>query len=332
MKVLTETGTRVKLDVKDRRILTLLSTNCRMPLTRIAKEVQLSRDAVDHRIKRFEEHDVLTAYLTLINAKAIGVQSYHVFLRCKPEEQKEKNLVQYLVGHPHVNAVLRFSGAWDYEVAIMANSLIEFDSILEDILSKAPGIQDYEVLSLLTTYRSSVFPAPLAINEEKQFLKSGQEKVKLDKTDQKLLQIFSDNANVSLVEAGQKLKLSADAVSYRLKKLQEQEVILQFRSAINYTALGYTVHALLFRFSYMDAVKNKKLQGFLKEYPTILWAVKTLGRWNLLCYIIVKDTEELHKTIGEFRSRFGDEIKTYEVFVAYEEYKYTYFPKGIWIA
>ncbi|GAG48377.1 unnamed protein product, partial [marine sediment metagenome] len=44
---------QIKLDIKDKKILALLSVNCRIPLTQLSKKVALSRDAVNYRIKNY---------------------------------------------------------------------------------------------------------------------------------------------------------------------------------------------------------------------------------------------------------------------------------------
>ena len=47
----TQKAKKIKIDAKDRKILSILSSNARIPLTRLSKKVALSRDAVSYRIK-----------------------------------------------------------------------------------------------------------------------------------------------------------------------------------------------------------------------------------------------------------------------------------------
>ena len=69
----------VKIDEKDRKILTLLSENSRIPLTKLTKTVKLSRDAVDYRIKRLMDKGVIVRFFPLIDFKKFGYTLYHVF-------------------------------------------------------------------------------------------------------------------------------------------------------------------------------------------------------------------------------------------------------------
>jgi len=50
---------KAKLDVKDKKILSILSANSRIPLTQLAKKVGLSRDAVNYRIKNYEKNGII---------------------------------------------------------------------------------------------------------------------------------------------------------------------------------------------------------------------------------------------------------------------------------
>jgi len=121
------------------------------------------------------------------------------------------------------------------------------------------------------------------------------------------------------------LGLSQDAVSYRLKKLMEN-IIVDFIPAINYRPLGYTIHAILLNISPLDKETDKKLGNFLSNNENVLWAVKTIGRFNLLAYICTRKESELQDTINQLRSMFPEQIKHYESLLGFDIHKYTYAP------
>ena len=60
-----------------------------------------------------------------------------------------------------------------------------------------------------------------------------------------------------------------------------------------------------------------------------LWAVKTIGRFNVLIYLLVKSIDELQESVMRLRGLFPKQINHYETLIAYEEYKYIYFPKDL---
>ncbi len=67
----------------------------------------------------------------------------------------------------------------------------------------------------------------------------------------------------------------------------------------------------------------------MKEDNNILFSVKTIGKFNLLAYISTPNPADVHQTILGLRHLFPEKIKNYEVLIAYEEHKYTYFPEAL---
>ena len=106
-------------------------------------------------------------------------------------------------------------------------------------------------------------------------------------------------------------------------------LILKFIPVINYTSLDYNLHTLLLNINGLDEKKEKILKNFLLLDKNILWAVKTIGRFNVLIYLLVKNVEELQETMLKLRGLFPKQINHYETLIAYEEYKYLYFPKNL---
>jgi len=71
------------------------------------------------------------------------------------------------------------------------------------------------------------------------------------------------------------------------------------------------------------------LQNFLQQDINTLWAVKNIGKFNVLLYLLVKNIEALQKTMLNLRSLFPKQVNHYETLIAYEEFKYLYFPKNL---
>ncbi len=106
-------------------------------------------------------------------------------------------------------------------------------------------------------------------------------------------------------------------------------VITRFTIALNYAALSYDVYMILLSMPSITEGNEGKLRQLLKTDKNILWAVKTIGRYNLILYVCAKDSDRLHETLTSLRVSFASEIKNYETLLAYEEHKYTYFPENV---
>jgi DNA-binding Lrp family transcriptional regulator len=246
-----------------------------------------------------------------------------------PSKEVEKKILNKIAKYPFVRAIIKFSGNFDYEVAFITKDIEDLDKALTKIISDCSGfIQDYEILTISRTFVSETFPQSFSEYKTKaeSRKKSNQ---KIDKKDIKILKFISEDALLPLHEIAGKVKLSADAVAYRIRNMVNSEIILKFIPVINYISLDYNLHTLLLNIIGLNEKKEKILKDFLFTDKNILWAVKTIGRFNVLVYLLVKNLGDLHETIINLRSLFPKQINNYESLIAYEEYKYTYFPQEL---
>lgn len=321
---------KLNLDIKDKKILSLLSSNSRIPLTILSKKVGLSRDAVNYRIKNYEKNGLIQGYRTIVDMKSLGYNANHLFIKLNnPSKEIETKIITKLIKYPFVRAVIKFTSNFDYEIAFITKDIYDLDDVLTKIISCCSGfIQDYELLTISKTFISETFPKGFSEDKIEEAQKSRETK-KLDDKDLKILKLISEDALLQLYEIASKIHLSTDGVSYRIKNMINNGTILKFVPVINYSALNYSLYTVLLSINDLDLDNENKLRDFLKTNKNTLWAVKTIGKYNVLIYVLVKDIEDLYNTIIDLRSLFPNKINNYETLIAYEEYKYTSFPKDL---
>ncbi len=322
----TKAENNVKLDAYDKKILFELAQNCRKPATQIGKKIGLSRDAVRYRINRLESSGVIQGYRTVIDMSKFGLNIVHLFLQLnQPTAEAEKQLVEKFKGYEFCRAVIKFNGKYDFDLAVVAKDTQDLDNILTQIIKDCGNfLQYYEILFISKPFVAKTFPDNFVNNEKKNVVSKELIKLKLDKTDLKLISIIADNANMQLYKIAEMLNLSADTAKYRMKKLIDAGVIKGFVPVINYEVIGYKVYAILLNISGLNPKREATLAEFLKSNKDVLWAVKTIGKYNVLLYICVSEPDALMKTTTALRSYFTEAVRDYETLINYEEYKYTY--------
>jgi DNA-binding Lrp family transcriptional regulator len=330
--------TRVLIDKKDIKILSLLCFNVRLPLNKIATLVGLSRNSVDYRIKIMEQKHLITGTRTVINIKKLGFCSYHFFATIN-SEQDEKKLTERCLQNKFVNALISYSGKFNFELSIMAKSPEqadkEFGKIIENLNSGEPSL-----CILLSTLRSSVLPG--YINEEKPELKHlkndpsfakqfelKKQEYAPDEKDLKIMHMLADNAKISLSTLGKNAGLSDDAVRLRIGKLIRAEYILHFRPAVNFDMLNMSIRTLLIKTNKGDKNSENTFNKFINRNEKILWCSETLGEWQYIIYVINKSSDEIHEFIEELKKQYSNYIKYYEILFAFKEYKYSFMAEGI---
>jgi Lrp/AsnC family transcriptional regulator, leucine-responsive regulatory protein len=326
----TKETEKLKLDLKDKKIMSILSNNSRIPLTQLSKRVGLSRDAVNYRIKNYEKKGIIQGYRTIVDISKFGYKANHLFVKLNnPSKEIENRILNKLVKNPFVRAIIKFSGNFDFEIAFISKDIEDLDKALTKIIFDCSGfLQDYEILTISKTFISETLPKNIFEYKIEQNIKKRQDQ-KIDKKDIDILKIISEDAIIPLYEIAIKVKLSADAVAYRIKNMINSGIIIKFIPIINYISLDYNLHTLLLNIGDLDEKKEKLLKNFLETDKNTLWAVKTIGRYNVLIYLLVKNIEDLQETIVSLRALFPKQINHYETLIAYEEYKYTYFPSDL---
>ncbi len=324
-------GKKVKIDVKDRKILSLLANNSRTPLTQIAKKVGLSRDSINYRIKRLQRLNVILKFMPIIDLKKFGYFTYHVFfLLDESDKEKQKELIGSLRKNKYVKDVIEYSDRWDLEIVMVAKSIQKFDEHITEIASQFSDIVlEKSKLALIKGYNSIHLPNKFHIDKEDHvnIEYPNVEEGSMDEKDIKILKGLSEDARKSTYALGRDVGLSSDAVIYRIKNMQKEGIIRKFSILVNLSALSYHLFTFAMQVKMLDQKNDNKFREFTLKHPNIIRAVKTMGGWDLLLYIAAESPKEFHKTVKEIKNVFASIINNYQTWVAYKEHYYDHFPE-----
>ncbi|MCB9359650.1 AsnC family transcriptional regulator [Candidatus Woesearchaeota archaeon] len=319
----------VKLDVKDKKLLVLLSENSRMTINDLAKKVQLKRDTVAYRLKRLEKLGIVLRYYPQIDFERLGYHQFHVFyVLDESKKEKKKEFVDYLERYPGTLNLIEYSDRWDYEWTFLAKNIEEFDDAVNDVHSKFyEAIKERAKILHVDTFYSILLPYDFYEVKNKHVTEP-KKKIAYDpdKKDMRLLNVLSKNARLSTYEIAKTVPLSPDAIRLRIKKLEDSGIIRKYTVMLNLSLLGYHWFTFAKQMRNFDKVHEAKFREIVEPHPYIIRAVKTIGPWDLLVYIIAANTKNFHKTIKELKQEFADVIGPYDTFVAYEEHMFNPFP------
>ncbi len=314
-----------KVDLKDRKILTLLTDDSRLTLNQIASKVLLSRDAVRYRIQRLQKLGVIQQFVPLLDYQRFAYNRYHLFLQLEEmSDENQKKLFDEFKGNPAVVSVIEYSDNYDIELVLLCRNVYEFDEFFTDIMNKHHTvIDDYILLERVKGYCNRLLPLEFHEFKESRKIPEREELLKkIDETDIKILELLGEDARQSYFSMAENVKLSSDAVSYRIKKLKKSGLIRNFSAVTNLSTIGYNWYTLLVQLRYWDSVHESKFKQIVKNHPNILLAMKSIGEWNLLIYIAAKSQTEFHHIVKGLRNEFKTVFRTYETLLGFREYHY----------
>jgi len=125
----------------------------------------------------------------------------------------------------------------------------------------------------------------------------------IDDLDWILLQLVQSDARMSFAELGRRAGLSPPAAAERLRRLQDNGVILGYHAQINPERLGLTMMVLI-----EVIVKRSEYPRFQKAVQKLSWILEchhVTGRASFLLKAAVPDVTGLELLIGHL-SQFGD--------------------------
>ena len=319
---------KIRLDMKDRRILEELDRNPNITLSSLAKNVGVSRQVAEYRMTKLVSQKTVYAFYTLIDVGRLGYSSFRVHLRLKnvSEETYSKFAKQLFTDYPTF-WVAFISGSFDLIIDIFARNSNKFEEIFSDILKKNKEIiQNYETSVILgmNLYTYGYF-IETNKSRDKLILHKNIDCKKIDKTDEKILQKIKLDSRIPYDVVAKEIGISRNSVKNRILKLEENRVIAGYKPLINFNHFDKQSYKIFIKYNNTRIDQEKHLLEYLKHKIGVLTTLKLLGKWNLDIEIHTKDIRELQRFIIELRNKY-EIIEDYEIIQIIEDYGIDFYP------
>ena len=319
---------KMKLDLKDKKILYELDLNSRATLNEIAQEGGLSKTVGDYRLKNLIKESAIKQFYTVINFSKLGYTQYKLYLKFQNVNVKtEKEIIVCWVNNKNSVWVASCRGRWDLTVSILAKDINDFGEILGNFINQY-GLFVLEKDVLITQISSVFTKAYLTEKKEKKKFSYGGKigHYELDDIDKKILRTLSTNARLAILEMIDKLNLTRDVISYRMRKLTKDNIISQYRILINLDKINHKLYKIILRLHSLTPEKEKQLITYIASHLYGIQYLKLVGSWDVELEFEIKDDEQLHNILLEIRNNFSEIIRDYDTLLIHQEHKLNYYP------
>jgi DNA-binding Lrp family transcriptional regulator len=138
-----------QLDDLDRRLISLLRTDGRAPVTTLARQLGVTRATVNSRLERLVDDAVVLGFTVRVKDD-YGDDDVRAVTLIEVEGRNTNDVIKQLRGLPEVQSLHTTNGGWDLVAEIRCASLREFDHVLLQIRS-CDGVINSESSLLLNS-------------------------------------------------------------------------------------------------------------------------------------------------------------------------------------
>ncbi|MFH0971696.1 MAG: Lrp/AsnC family transcriptional regulator [Candidatus Micrarchaeota archaeon] len=309
-----------ELDHCDKKIISNIDINARLPVAQIAKKVRLSKETVNYKLKRILEGGYIESFYALINASKFGYRYYRVYMKFQNlNEKTEHQIVAFMKGEKSCVNLRITEGPFDIVFLTMHQNPEELRKFLDDFTDRFGSyLLQKSVNIVIATNKLNL---KIFNNEERRKIRMFHGKpidFFPDDVDLEIINMLSLNAREKLVNMEKRLKKDSRVISYRIKNLEKAGVIEGYAVELDFEKLGrkfLQVDVSLRKLSLLPQVLE-----FFDRTDTCIYAFEILGKYDISLEIYPENDLHLRQIIEKFKQRFEGEYIDYDVSHIYREY------------
>ncbi|WP_152394542.1 Lrp/AsnC family transcriptional regulator [Paenibacillus guangzhouensis] len=116
------------MDQIDRKILSLMHENARMPISEMSRTISMSQPAVTERIRKLEDQGIITGYRAQLSGAKLGKHTT-AFVMFKTDNCKD--FVSFIEASAEVVDLYRISGEYNYLMKVVTENTESLASFLD---------------------------------------------------------------------------------------------------------------------------------------------------------------------------------------------------------
>lgn len=310
----------VDLDLYDRKILYELDLNAGISASEIGKKLRLPKGTINYRIGRLIDSGYINKFYTIINASLLGYQYYRVFMKFnKLTPEKEKEIIEFIRNESNCTRLRVTEGAFNLIFFTFHKNLGEVRDFLEKFNKRFGAyLVEKDINNVTKSYKFNQ-KFLLESKDYKQLIINHEVigKYKADEIDGKIIKLLSVDARMKLIDMSKKIKVDWKVIKYRIKKMEDNGVIVAYTTELNLPKLDREIIQLDLSLKNISAIPD--IIGFFNNTNTCLFARELLGKYDLSIELYIKNDEMLNKILNDFKKAFLDKYVYCDVLHIYRE-------------
>lgn len=142
--------------------------------------------------------------------------------------------------------------------------------------------------------------------------KMGDHPEKLDKLDMQILHQLDLDGFQSFSEIGKKLRVGRDVMHYRVKRLEQKEIIKKYISILDYGKIGYFLGVLYFKFRHETKELREEIIEYYKSRNEVWWMNEMEGYYDLAFGWFARDLQSIKDIQRELMKKYRKNIQDHK--------------------
>ena len=145
------------MDATDRKLLSLLQSDSRLPNAQLAERLNISASACWRRVKALEEAGVITRYAAVVDPQALGLMFeaiVHVHLTRHDTEALDR-FISAVRQRDEVMDVYATTGKADYHLRVLCRDIDGYNAFLEQFLFTQPVVNSAQTNVVLRRIKAN---------------------------------------------------------------------------------------------------------------------------------------------------------------------------------
>ncbi len=316
---------KIGLDVNDRKILSSIEADARIPISELARKTRISRIVAEYRLKQLEKKGIIRGYYCLLDPSqfSLTVWKLWVSLRSTSQSQRE-DFFRYIEKHPQVWWYAECAGIYDAVICVLAKDPHEFNHYFNTLQDKYGKIitNSAILINVSFEYHTRGF---LLKRESRLIESSFLEKptaTKISDAAFAVLRLLSLNSRMSYAELSKRTKRNAKTIKKLIADLKSSGVIVYFRPSINTVKIGYESYKVLLYLHNPRGGILPSVVHWCRIHPNIMAIISCVGPWQLELEVEIDTFRNLMILLTELKDRFSDIVRGYETLLVTNEGNY----------
>jgi Lrp/AsnC family leucine-responsive transcriptional regulator len=131
-----------ELDPADMRILRVLATDGRIPVTELATRVGLSKTPCQTRMRRLQEQGYIQGFRAILDPVRLGL-AHVAFVEVRLDDTREPALRDFNAAAravPEIEQCHMIAGSFDYLLKVRSTDIADYRHVLGEVISRLPHV------------------------------------------------------------------------------------------------------------------------------------------------------------------------------------------------